>query len=271
MPAACSANPACAHLVGDCCPNQNGVKLDCCAAGPAPAASPSTSPATAVPPPPSSQSPAPPSSSPSKASPPLPKSSPSASPPPLPPAAPGQPLLGGTALGGKSLQWPSADPHPLQPTEVWGGAKAPLPTNAWWQNLVLDEGGTLGENVIYPLPYLAQAKPDGLHVSLPAAKDYVASVDFVIVPVADAVGLGAKGELGKRTVTAHDPLSVTVRWPVGGDAHFETPLVRGAPYVTALYSRAAPRLTFASAALLKVDGATPNGKVSGARFVLQAS
>ena len=60
-----------------------------------------------------------------------------------------------------------------------GDHLAPLPTNAWWQNLVLDDSGTLGENAIYPMPLLVKAQPGGLHVCEPADGDEVASVDFI--------------------------------------------------------------------------------------------
>ena len=41
----------------------------------------------------------------------------------------------------------------VSPGPLWGGFKAPLPTNAWWMNLVLDKG----DQPIAPYPYLVRA------------------------------------------------------------------------------------------------------------------
>ena len=237
--------------------------LGCCGA-------PDPSPSSPSPPP----SPLPPPSSPA----PPPSPSPSPAPPPAPPAPPGPPkspglsLLGGDPLGSSSLQWPKADPHPQQPTDLWPDTNAPLPTNAWWENLVLEDGGNVGENVVYPMPYLARALPDGLHVSLPRSDDKVKSVDFVILPVADVVSLGAHEDPSGRKIFKHDMLSVTVRWSAGS-GHFDVPLVRGSPYATALYTRVTPELKFASGGVLKVDGTAPGEgsarSVKGERFALE--
>ena len=78
-------------------------------------------------------------------------------------------MLGGKALGDGSTVWDSK-PHPEAPSAIWGSRKGPLPTNEWWVNLVLEDGGKLGENVITSLPYLIKALDDGLHAGLPGPK-----------------------------------------------------------------------------------------------------
>ena len=41
------------------------------------------------------------------------------------------------------------------PGPLWGGFKPPLPTNAWWMNLVLGQG----DQPVAPYPYLIRATP----------------------------------------------------------------------------------------------------------------
>ena len=154
-PTSCSAYTGCAGLglSGACCPTAAGVALGCCSLGLAPDSS--------VEPP--SLAPSPPSPPPSSPNPP-----PSPPSPPSPPAAPAAPLFGGEPLGSSKLHFPAAAPHPQQPTKIWGGKPhAPLPTNAWWQNVVLDEAGKLGEEPIYPMPLVVKTLPDGLHACSP--------------------------------------------------------------------------------------------------------
>lgn len=155
--AQCSRSSQCASLglVGECCPTSEGIFLGCCGVIPTGANPPlmSPPPRMPLPVPPPSPEPSPP------ASPPMPSSPPS---PPLPPRSPASDVLAGPPLGDDSLLWHSKT-HPLAPTRIWRGKSGPLPTNEWWQNLVLDDGGHVGENLVTTLPYILRALPDGLH------------------------------------------------------------------------------------------------------------
>ena len=189
---------------------------------------------------------------------------------------PGSSLLNGKPIGTTDLGgFAKAGPHPLQPTKVWGSKPtAPLPTNRWWVNLVLADGETgVGENVVSPLPYLVKAMADGLHACLPTED---ATPTYVALPFEDTLALGAK-ELTKsatHTIDEHDGLSVTVGWSAdaGGAAggtgpRMTTPLVRGMPYVTALYKQMTPSVTFATSPIQTVNGK----KLEGASPSLSAS
>jgi len=153
-------------------------------------------------------------------------------------------LLGGEPLSKASSPWPSAE-HSLAPSSTWADASAPLPTNAWWQNLVL---GT-GENVINSLPYTLRARADGLHLCHPVK---VPQPTYVYVATLDNLIMGAVEDLGSRRVVDHDELSVTVGWGQEG-ARLTAPIVRGMPYVTGIYEGLRPKLS-TQHAVLKFNG-----------------
>ena len=82
-------------------------------------------------------------------------------------------LFGGSPLVSGSPPWEGAT-HPVQPTNFWGDSARPLPTNVWWQNVVLGQG----EGVATVNPYIVKTKVDGLHVCLPTRQtheNYVAA------------------------------------------------------------------------------------------------
>ncbi len=133
-------------------------------------------------------------------------------------------LLGGPPLSTAEPTFRQRD-HGLNPNFRWLDGSPPLPTNAWWQNLVLGPG----TQRVYPLPYQVRADNDGLHVCFPRE---TATATVVFSSFADDLVLGAVEALGNRAVTAHDLLSVTLTW-TSGTRRLITPLVRGAPYVTA--------------------------------------
>jgi len=313
-PASCTAYPACAALVGDCCPTPQGTALGCCTLGPAPDSP--VGPASKAPSKTASKTAVcsayagctalglqgdccptaagvalgccslglapdssvdPPSLKPSLPSPPPSPPNPPPSPPlpPSPPAAPAAPLFGGEPLGSAKLHFPAAAPHQLQPTRLWGvKPRGPLPTNTWWQNIVLDENGKLGENPIYPMPLVVKTLADGLHACAPTDAEKTASVGGVVISMTDVISLGASEVISGRAVIAHDPLSVTMRWQVGTGAYFTAPIVRGSPYVSAIYRKVTPQLKFlAGGGVKSIDGITipEGGQVSakGKRFALE--
>lgn len=252
--AACAENPGCAGLTGDCCPSAHGVQLGCCSAEGAPPPG-AHRPDSAQP----SASPSPPAASPASPSPPY---------PPSPPPEPARELLDGDALGDDSPAFEKAAPHSQQPTSIWGShTSAPLPTNRWWQNIVLQDGDALGEGVVASMPYLLKARPDGLHVGLSAPK--VVAADSVSVPFTEAVHVGAEGLPDARAVAAHDQLSVTLRWGDHDGGSMAAPLVRGMPLVTLEFSDLAPRVTFAASSVARVDGHAVPASLSSDRYEIE--
>merc|ERR1719187_2902482 len=147
-----------------------------------------------------------------------------------------QSLLGGAPLSDVQPHFPWTT-HSRQPSGLWGGMNAaPLPTNIWWQNVVLEDGG----NVIVPLPYLIKTQEDGLHICQPTR---VVDAKFIFQVWADNLILGSTSQGGGgRQVTDYDQLSVTVRWSRGSGS-MVAPIVRGMAYGTVVYNNLVPRVS----------------------------
>lgn len=126
--------------------------------------------------------------------------------------------------------------HPIQPNpELWNTSNTPLPTNAWWDNLVL--GG--GVNTISPLPYLLQAKTQGMEMSYPG---FVTSQNYVLSVFLPNIRLTVKEEVSRRHVVAFDDLSVTMEW-VSSQGTLKAIIVQGSPYITFVIDNLTPVLS----------------------------
>ncbi|KAL1529838.1 hypothetical protein AB1Y20_000769 [Prymnesium parvum] len=177
-------------------------------------------------------------------------------------------LLGSPALGDDSKIWDSRE-HPDPPTAVWGKRGMPLPTNEWWENAALADGGTLGENPFTTLPYVMKALKDGLHAGLPGAKS--ATKSFVLVDFADSVSFGSEESLSGHQIESYDPLAVNLQWSGNSGGTLSTPLVRGMPYVTAQYDQLTPLLSFNIATVVKANGQSVPTTISEKTVTLEMS
>jgi endo-1,3(4)-beta-glucanase len=162
------------------------------------------------------------------------------------------------AVPDTSLPWPSLD-HPLQPGARLSG---PLPTNAWWLNAALGNG----DGVINVLPYLVSVRDDQLAASLAYR---VEAPNLVYTFRQDDLRLGAVETLQPPTVTAHDAASVTMTWTAPTGA-MTTPLVRGMPYVTAIYDGLRPVVS-TEHTIVAVNGQPPGVARSSDTFVVDLS
>lgn len=133
--------------------------------------------------------------------------------------------------------------HPLKRSELWGAFETStggLPTNAFWTNLVLEEGS--GNVAVYPYIVAVSHESSGLRVAYPQQLD---GSTAVMDAVNDDLVISANAEATRKYVTAFDDLSVTMQMDYGSDAdadaHVSFPLVRGSPYVSAKYNNVAPR------------------------------
>ncbi len=165
-------------------------------------------------------------------------------------------LLGGDPLGTDDPPFPLRT-HQLQPTALWSDDARPLPTNAWWQNLVLGSGN----NPVNVLPYLVRLDGDGLRFCLPAK---TVAPTFVFSTFLDNLNFGAVEPQAPRTITDHGPLHVRVDWGTGPGSMSAT-LVRGMTYVTAHYRGKTPRVG-TQHAIVSIDGAPLSGSVTGEKF-----
>lgn len=148
--------------------------------------------------------------------------------------------------------------HAEAPSALWSDASAPLPTNVWWQNMVLGEGSWTNN----ALPYIVMSQSDHLRVSMPS---FVEGETFVFSATASDVRMSAVEALTSKHVTDHDLASVTVAWSDGAAGTMTAPVVRGMAYATTLYDGLTPSLS-TQHATLTVDGAGTSGPWTASRF-----
>ena len=82
--------------------------------------------------------------------------------------------------------------------------------------------------------------------------------------------MSAQEDLGDRTVTKYDDLSVTMTWQNG----IQAPIVRGMPYATVFYNNLTPKLTFGHAVVAFNEASEQRFEVSldnGQKWLVYAS
>ena len=168
-------------------------------------------------------------------------------------------LLGGAPLATSAPNF-SFQNHGLSPSGLWADNAAPLPTNAWWQNIALGSG-TLTINT---LPYLVQVHGDGLRFGIPAK---VVNQSYIFTTYTENLSFRAAEGLPARQITDHGPLHVSVDWG-SGSGSMRTDLVRGQAYMTAHYTGLTPRIGTVHA-ITGVNGAPSSQPQTGTRFEVQ--
>ncbi len=149
--------------------------------------------------------------------------------------------------------------HPLKPHAVFGGHAAPLPTDAFWENMVLDSGDSLTN----AFPYHVNAQAAGVAFSRPEMLTTSATFCYESAPV--ALVLGASEGFTSHTVTTWDPLSVTLKYSAAAGS-MSAPIVYGMAYGTGLYDGVTPKISL-PVGLGSVNGMAA-GSAQGARFDL---
>ncbi|KAJ1818808.1 hypothetical protein LPJ60_004120 [Coemansia sp. RSA 2675] len=126
----------------------------------------------------------------------------------------------------------------------------PVPTNAWWQNLVLEQG----DHPVVTTPYIVKCLDSAVVVCAPkplVQETYVNSI------WCDDWRVHIEGCSG-HSVAAFDSLSATVEYR--GEATAATvPLVRGAPYITVVFDSPALLSLSTVHAIIGVDGSHGSG------------
>jgi len=147
------------------------------------------------------------------------------------------------------------------PTARWASTSSPLPTNVWWQNLVLNDG----TNVANAFPYVVKCSADGLSASMPGI---TVGETFVFSTFIPNWTLGSIENLNAHQVNGWDPLSVNVGWDASSaGGSLQAPIVRGMPYLTVQYTNLTPEFTTVHA-LLSVNGASVSVTHTDSRFEL---
>ncbi|CAN0000956.1 unnamed protein product [Ectocarpus sp. 4 AP-2014] len=146
-------------------------------------------------------------------------------------------------------------PEDTWPTSAWGalanasvGLHTSLPTNAWWENIVLGfpSQETRSNNIVV-IPYTFDVAGDtaGLRVHFPQ----VVASDLIVQTTFDwrhALQLGCVEKVTDHYITQPGPLSVTLNWDVAagvtntGAPAMSVPAVRGSPYATMEYRGVRP-------------------------------
>jgi endo-1,3(4)-beta-glucanase len=165
-------------------------------------------------------------------------------------------LLGGDPLSTAPSSF-SSQSHGLSPTGLWSDTSVPLPTNAWWQNMVL--GG--GTNTVNALPYLLQAHNDGLRFGFSGK---VVEQNYIFTYFTENLSFGAVNGLPARQVTDYGPLHVRMSWG-NGPGSMAASLVRGMAFVSAEYEALTPRLGTVHA-ITSVNGGSASSPNTNTRF-----
>ncbi len=168
-------------------------------------------------------------------------------------------LLGGAPLSSTTPTF-SAQNHSAPPGGLWANPAAPLPTNAWWQNIALGSGGY----TINALPYQVQVHGDGLKFGFP---DKVVAENFIFTSFTENLSFRAVEGLPGQQVSGYGPLHVSLDWGTGtGSMHVD--LVRGQPYMTAHYNGLTPRIGTVHA-ITGLNGGVGSQAVTDTRFEVQ--
>ena len=140
--------------------------------------------------------------------------------------------------------------HPIQKPSILLNHNGPIPTNSWYENLLL---GT-GELVVNLLPIQIMAKKDGLQFGQVLGRDnFIIQENYVLQPFLADWTYKTNSVFTSKRVKNLKELSVTVEYTFL-TGKMEIPLVRGMAFATAVYNGLVPQLSTIRAILnVKVD------------------
>ncbi|CAK0889304.1 unnamed protein product, partial [Prorocentrum cordatum] len=128
------------------------------------------------------------------------------------------------------------------PGKVFGNRSAPLPTNAWWQNLALAKDTSSLEANVFQMPYVITAGSSSVNVMQPYPVQNSAAPFAQSFNEFEAMSLGfSDQDLSGPILDGWGQLSVSLGWSTpSGRGGMRAPLARGSPYVTAVYDGVTP-------------------------------
>lgn len=182
---------------------------------------------------------------------------------------------------------PSSVQNKVPKTTMMDSMQFPIPTNRWFQNMILKQGTfpsfnydasrmDVGAEKIFPFPYLVRfskpyadqnitySKLFGWGYCTPAYQfsNYTAlpsDTSYSITWLSDVYyyfGTLDSASISNAFVSSYDDLSVNVKWRGTGGSYMRAPVVRGMPYFTMEYNNLRPLFTTPGTAMLKVNGQT---------------
>jgi endo-1,3(4)-beta-glucanase len=168
--------------------------------------------------------------------------------------------------------------HPEKPTSLWGNFtdSPPLPTNRWWEDLVLKNKTTnrIGENRIATYPYTYKLLEDQIVVNVPPLQVIPRDVPEKIYGSVIGVDLksmcfSVKESFKSHQLTGFDFLSSNWEYEAGS-GKVSVPMFRGSAYVTFQCEKVTPTITCPLDAILKINDSTQPGQVGpAAKFVIE--
>jgi len=156
----------------------------------------------------------------------------------------------------------AVQPEPISPFLATGSG--PHATNQFWTNFVLGDGSS----PVVQLPYVLQAAAGGLGVTYP---DIHAELDAVTASRVPEFVITAQEPLNSHRVTDYTELSVQLSFPstlLDSSSSISFPIVRGAPYVTAVCDAITPVLNFIEN-IVGVNSYARGAQLTDTRFLLQ--
>ncbi len=181
--------------------------------------------------------------------------------------------------------FPEVDrPLDSRPEEVWRlwlnhslDSRANLPTNAWWENIVLGsptQEGPANKLVVLPYTLDVAGRIGGLRIHFPR----VAANDRAVLTEYDwrhSLELGSVEKLTRHYVDIPGTLSIDLVWyrrngneSVSQDWSMRSPVVRGSPYVTMQYAGLKPyMMSHQELSVIHADGKKVHCSSSGSVFM----
>ena len=119
-----------------------------------------------------------------------------------------------------------------------------------------------GTNPVNPLPYMVKTTIQGIQICYPHR---TVSDKFIFNSFLNNISLQSIEPLTSRSVIEYDQLSVTMQWR-SEDKLMSIPLVRGSPYITAIYKGLTAHIS-TQHAVLSVNNQN-SGRIEGFLFIV---
>ncbi len=133
-----------------------------------------------------------------------------------------------------------------------------MPTNIWWENLLV---GT-GQQTVSTLPYIQKMLTNGMHISY--ASRTVAANNILLTSAVKNFSLEVQETVTGRSIDDYTDFGVNLTYSVSGGS-MKLNLVRGMAYNSAIYTAATPVLNTVHA-ILSANGGATGGNVTGTKF-----
>lgn len=117
--------------------------------------------------------------------------------------------------------------HPLPVSKLWGDIKKPYPTNAWWLNLIHNNG----DQTLNTYPYISKAKTDQLCIRDP---NFIETQAYVLSNYYDEWCIKFQN-VQNHKIISFDEITVNLQYTLeSGSVTF--PFAQGSPFIVAEYS-----------------------------------